>query len=68
MAGNGEKEMRTEFWYGSLKERGVGCRKMINRVLKFVCKGADWIQLAEDSGQWRVIVITAANLGLRKMH
>jgi len=51
-AGSVEKETHTEFLYKILKGIGhleyveVRCRLMINRVLKPVCKGADWLHVA----------------------
>jgi hypothetical protein len=43
-------------------------RRVDNTDLRAIgWRGTDWIDLAQDRDQWRVLVITVMNLGFHKM-
>jgi hypothetical protein len=57
--------MRNEFWFENLKagnrleDGDVDRRITLKTMLKN--QGVNWINLAQDSDQWRVLVITILN-------
>jgi len=65
----GRGEVRTEFWLKNLRERdhlentGVDGRIILRWIFRKRYGGTlDWIDLAEDSGIWRVFVNAVMNL------
>ena len=62
-------EAYTGFWWGNLRERdhlgdaGIDGRIILRWILrKWDVGGTDWIELAQDKGRWRAVVIAVINL------
>jgi hypothetical protein len=61
--------MHIGYWWESQKERDhwedqdVGGWTILNWILREIgWDGVDWIELAQDRGQWRALVNTVINL------
>jgi hypothetical protein len=64
----GRAEVHTGFWWGNLRERdhlenpGTDGMIMLRRIFrKFDGWVMDWIELAQDRGRWRELVIAVMN-------
>jgi hypothetical protein len=45
-----------------LEDLGVDGRIILKSIFKTCCGGMDWIDLAQDSERWRVLVTAVMNL------
>jgi hypothetical protein len=56
------------FWWGNVRERyhlkdpGVDGRIILRWIFGKLCRGMDWIDLAQDSDRWRALVNVVMNL------
>jgi hypothetical protein len=62
-------EACTWFWWGDLRKRGYLGRPMQRfednikmDLQKEICRGVDWIELAQDRDRWRALVNAVMNL------
>jgi len=60
----GRGEVYTGFWWGNLRERDhlkdPGLDGRI--ILRWMFRGMDWIDLAQDRDRWRALVHAVVNL------
>jgi hypothetical protein len=63
----GREEIRTGFWWGSLRERvhledpGVNWKIILRWIFRKWDRGMDWIDMPQDRDKWRARVKVVIN-------
>ena len=52
--------MYTGLWWDNLRERDPGIDR--RRILRWIFRKMDWIELAQDRDRWRAVVSVLMNL------